>query len=155
MERDVIIGTCEWAELFGSMIPLLNGVLDAALGTPGNAVSEQELVDLLVSNIMTFLTTAAHLIGTQLEGIFASPDDMVGLAMQIHLPTQGAFTDLLNFGLALAGINNGEIPIEELTGTEVPSNMKVRIGHLLPSHAYFDFDVPGGAHYLLKTIVGS
>jgi hypothetical protein len=152
MERDVVLGSCEWSEVFRSMQPLINQVLNAALGSPQNAVSEEELINILVSNISTFLNTAAHVIGTQLEGLFASPDDLLGLAVQIHLPTKGAFRDLLDIGLQLAGISNGQIPIEELTGTEVPPYMKVRIGHLLPSAAWFDFATPS-YHYKLKTII--
>jgi hypothetical protein len=147
MERDVVLGSCEWTEVFRSMQPLINQVLNAALGTPQNAVSEEELINILVANISTFLNTAAHLIGTQLEGMFTSPDDLLGLAIQIHLPTKGTFTDLLNLGLTLAGISNGQIPVDGL-----PENMKVRIGHLLPSSATFDFDQPG-YHYKLKTVI--
>jgi hypothetical protein len=154
MERDVVLSSCEWSEVFRSMQPVINQVLNAALGTPNNAITQEELIDILVSNIMTFLNTAAHLIGTQLEGLLASPDDLIGMAMQIHLPTKGVLTDLINVGLSLAGISNGQIPIEELTGTEVPDNLKVRVGHLLPSAATFDFDMPS-YHYKLKTYVGA
>ncbi len=149
VERDVLPGfdSCEVgafidSALTGVLVDSLNLLIAASPIPP----TEQELVDMIVANLGNFLEAAGHAIGIQIEGL-GNPDDLLGLAVQIHLPTQGAFTNLLNIGFQLAGLANGELPIEEL-----PDTMKVRIGHLLPSSATFDFEGPN-YHYKVSTAV--
>ncbi len=154
VERDVlpIFNSCEVTALVQSALP---GILRDSLNVliAGSAVppTEQQLVDLLVDNIDSFLEAALHAIGIQLEGL-GNPDDILGVAIQIHLPTTGTFKSLLDIGFQLAGLDNGELPIAEL-----PDSVKVRVGHLLPSSASFHFQggIQTSYDYILNTAVTS
>ncbi len=151
VERDVLPGfsSCEVGAFINSALTgILTDSLNLLIAASPIPPTEQELVDMIVANLGNFLEAAAHAIGIQLEGL-GNPDDILGLAVQIHLPTQGAFTDLLDLGFQLAGLDNGELPIAEL-----PDTMKIRIGHLLPSSASFDFEAPN-YHYKLNTAVAA
>jgi hypothetical protein len=152
VERDVLPGfnSCEVTALINSALPgILHDSLEALIAESPVPPTEQELVDLIVNNIDSFLEAAVHAIGIQIEGL-GNPDDFLGIAIQIHLPTKGAFKDLLDLGFQLAGIDNGELPIEEL-----PDTVKVRVGHLLPSSASFHFQGSsvGAYNYVLHTAV--
>ena len=72
-----------------------------------------------------------------------NPDDVIGVAAQIHLPTRGGLTDLVNGALDLAGLfspglEDGFIPIDGL-----PSSLQIRVGTLSPSTTQFRFTSPG------------
>ena len=48
----------------------------------------------------------------------STADDIIGVAVQIHLPTTGALTDLIKTGLAVGGLfapglEQGFIPVED------------------------------------------
>ena len=77
-----------------------------------------------------------------LEGL-GNPDDVIGVAAQIHLPTRGGLTDLVNGALDLAGLfspglEDGFIPVDGL-----PSSLQIRVGTLSPSTTQFRFTGPG------------
>lgn len=67
---------------------------------------------------------------------------MIGVAAQIHLPTTGGLTDLVNTAFAIGGLfapglEHGFVPIEGL-----PSELQIRVGTLSPSRADFRFTTP-------------
>ena len=108
--------------------------------------TQEQLVDLIVSNLGNFLSVVGSLIGVVIEGL-GNPDAVVGVAVQLLLPTAGTLTNLLNGAFSLASIfnpdlTNGFIPVEGL-----PSSVKIRVGPLVSSSTVFDLDGTNG-HYI-------
>lgn len=144
MERDSLFeGSCAWTDLIATVLPgLLGDALNLLIGNSAVPPTEQDLINLIVNNIGNLLAAVPGFIAIALEGLGASEDDLLGMVAQIHLPTAGAFTNLLDLGLSIAGLSNGVIPLEDL-GVEAPENLVVRVGHLLPSSASMDITGPG------------
>ncbi len=139
MERDVLIGTCAWTETINAVLPgILRDSLNLLIGQSPIPPTEQQLIDLIVGLLDDFLAVIPGAIAITVEGVGASPDDLLGTAIQIHLPTAGTFTSLLDLGLNLAGLDNGILDLEEL-----PGNVVFRIGKLLPSSASMPMEGPG------------
>lgn len=151
MERDGIFGGCAISDaLRSALLGVIKDALDLLIANSPVPPTTEELVDLIVSNIGDFLGAAGSLIGAVLEGL-GNPDDVIGVAAQIHLPTKGGLTDLINGALDLAGLfspglENGFIPIDGL-----PSSFKIRVGTLSNSTAIFDFATPGVADYTYRS----
>jgi hypothetical protein len=129
-----------------ALLGVVRDALELLIANSPVPPTTEQLVNLIVQNIGNFLSAAGSLIGTVLEGL-GNPDDIIGVAAQIHLPTRGALTDLINGALDLAGLfapglENGFIPIEDL-----PSSFVIRVGTLSPSRATFHFITPGVADY--------
>jgi hypothetical protein len=105
-----------------------------------------------VDNLGNFLSAIGSFIGSILEGL-GNPDDIIGVGIQLLLPTAGVFTDLLNTGLAIGGLfapglEQGFIPVQGLA-----SSAKIRVGSLIPSVT--TFQLPGDvADYTLITTIG-
>jgi hypothetical protein len=84
-----------------------------------------------------------------------SNDDIIGVAVQIHLPTAGALTDLIRAGLAIGGIfspglEQGFIPLDGL-----PSTFQIKLGSLTPSTSTFHFASPAADYtYVSKIALG-
>jgi hypothetical protein len=148
MERDVLIGTCAWTETINAVLPgILRDSLNLLIGQSPIPPTEQQLVDLVVGLLDDFLAVIPGAIAIAVEGVGASSDDLLGVALQIHLPTAGAFTNLLDLGLNLAGIDNGQLDIPDL-----PTTIKFRIGKLLPSSASFTFTDVGREHIFTSSV---
>lgn len=141
MERDgVFDGGCAISDalrlaLTGALRDALN-LLIANAETPPTA---EDLVALLVDNLGDFIGAVGSLIGAVIEGL-GDPDDLIGVAAQIHLPTRGALTDLIRAGLSLAGLfvpglEQGFIPVEDL-----PNELQIKVGSLNTSTSTFRFD---------------
>lgn len=140
MERDGIFGGCAVSDaLRSALLGVLRDALELLIAESPVPPTTEQLIDLVVSNLGDFVAAAGSLIGAVLEGL-GNPDDIIGVAAQIHLPTKGALTDLVNGALDLAGLfspglENGFIPIEGL-----PSTLQIRVGTLSPSTTSFRFD---------------
>lgn len=140
MERDGIFGGCAVSDaLRSALLGVVRDALDVLIANSPVPPTTEQLIDLVVSNLGDFIAAAGSLIGAVLEGL-GNPDDVIGVAAQIHLPTKGALTDLVNGALDLAGLfspglENGFIPIDGL-----PSTLQIRVGTLSPSTATFRFD---------------
>jgi hypothetical protein len=154
MERDGIFPEgCAISDALGtSLIPVLTQALNLLIAASPVPPTQEQLIDLIVSNLGNFLSTVGSLLGAIIEGL-GNPDDIIGVGIQLLLPTAGAFTDLLNTAFALAGIfvpglENGFIPIDTL-----PSSVKVKVGSLIPSTTTFDFD-GDAAHYVYSSSIG-
>jgi hypothetical protein len=140
MERDGIFGGCAVSDaLRSALLGVIRDALELLIAESPVPPTTEELIDLVVSNLGDFISAAGSLIGAVLEGL-GNPDDVIGVAAQVHLPTKGGLTDLVNGALDLAGLfspglENGFIPIEGL-----PSTLQIRVGTLSPSTATFRFD---------------
>ncbi len=154
MERDGIFEGCAMTDLFDNALRgVLRDALDLLIANSPTPPEPEDLINLLLANLEDFVYAAGSLIAAALEGL-GNPDDVIGVAAQIHLPTRGGLTDLVNTGLAIGGIfspglENGFIPIEGL-----PSSLQIRVGTLSPSAANFRFTSPI-ADYSYKSIVGA
>jgi hypothetical protein len=135
MERDTLLGTCAWTEtIVNSMPGILRDSLNLLIAAQPVPPTQEQLVQLIIDQIDNFLSLVVGALLIQLEGVLGGQDDLLGLVAQIHLPMAGTLANLLNFGLNLAGLDNGVVDIPEL-GT----NLKIRIGNLLPSSTVFEF----------------
>lgn len=149
VERDGLFpDSCAMTDALESLlVPVMKDALELLIAQSPVPPTQEQLIDLIVSNLGNFIEGLGSLIATFIEGL-GNPDDIIGTAIQIHLPTKGAFSDLVNTGLAIVGLQNGQLPIEGL-----PATMKIRIGQLLPSSASFTFD-GAGYEWVLNTAVG-
>jgi hypothetical protein len=142
MERDGIFGGCAVSDaLRSALLGVLEDALDLLIANAPVPPSTEELIDLLIANLGDFVAAAGSLIGAVIEGL-GNPDDIIGVGAQIHLPTKGGLTDLVNGALDLAGffapgLENGFVPIDGL-----PSSLQVRVGTLSNSSATFRFTTP-------------
>ncbi len=142
MERDGIFSGCAVTDaLRSALLGVLTDALDLLIADSATPPTTEQLINLLVANLGDFVAAAGSLIGAVLEGL-GNPDDVIGVAAQIHLPTRGALTDLINSAFALGGLfspglEKGFIPIEGL-----PSELQIRVGTLSPSQAAFRFTTP-------------
>lgn len=148
MERDgVFDGSCIVTDMLETvLVGTMRDALDLLIADADTPPTQEALINLIVDHLGDFVSLIPGLIGAAIEGL-GNPDDILGVAAQIHLPTAGAFTDLLKFGLTIAGLDNGAIESEDL-----PSSLKVRIGSLTPSSASFAFEGPGYSHILNTSI---
>lgn len=148
MERDgVFANSCAVTDMLRTvLVGTLSDALDLLIAGANTPPTQEALINLIVDHLGDFVALIPGLIAAALEGL-GNPDDILGVAAQIHLPTAGAFTDLMKFGLALAGLDNGAIESEDL-----PSSLKIRIGRLTPSNASFTFEGAGFSHVLNTSV---
>ncbi|UDY37277.1 hypothetical protein [Dermatobacter hominis] len=153
MERDGIFSGCAISDALGSaLVPVLNDALNLLIAGSAVPPTQEQLIDLIVANLGNFLNAVGGFLAAFIEGL-GNPDDIVGVGVQILLPTAGAFTDLLNTAFAIGGIfqpglEQGFIPISGL-----PSSVKIKVGSLVPSNATFDFQ-SDAAHYVYSSTIG-
>ncbi len=153
MERDGIFAGCAVTDLFNNALRgVLRDALELLIANSETPPTTEALIDLIVDNLGDFVAAAGNLIAAVLEG-FGNPDDIIGVAAQIHLPTRGALTDLIRTGLSVGGLfapglEHGFIPVEGL-----PSSLQIRVGTLSTSSANFRFTIPGVADYGYRSAV--
>ena len=139
MERDGLFEGCAITDALDSALrPVLKDALALLIADSPKPPTQEEIIDLLVENLGNFVNAAGSLIGAVIEGL-GNPDDIIGVAAQIHLPTIGALTDLVHTAFAIGGLfspglENGFIPIPGL-----PSQIQIRVGTLSPSSVDFRF----------------
>ncbi|MFZ4517796.1 MAG: hypothetical protein ACOYOP_05385 [Microthrixaceae bacterium] len=155
MNRNVLpfITSCAVTDALNSaLVPVLKDALDLLIAGSAVPPTQEQLVNLVVGNLNNFLAAAGSLIASIIEGL-GNPDAIVGVGVQLLLPTSGAFAGILDAGFGLAslfnpGLANGFIPLPGLA-----SSVKVKVGSLLPSSATFDFDGDAG-HYIYTSTIG-
>jgi len=155
MNRNVLpfITSCAITDALESLlVPTLTDALDLLIAASPVPPTQDELINLIVSNLGNFLNAVGSLVASIIEGL-GNPDAIVGVGVQLLLPTAGAFTDLLNTAFSIAGLfepalANGFIPIPGL-----PSSIKIKVGPLAPSVSTFDFDGEAG-HYVYTSSIG-
>ncbi|MHB1137699.1 MAG: hypothetical protein ACYC2O_02000 [Microthrixaceae bacterium] len=140
-ERDgVFPDSCAVSDALKSLLgPVLEDALELFIAESPTPPTTEDLIQLIVDNIGNFLSGLGSMIGSVIEGL-GNPDDIIGIAAQIHLPTSGALTDLIKTGLAIGGLfqpglEQGFIPIEGL-----PSSLLIKVGPLVSSSSTFRFD---------------
>lgn len=140
MERDGIFPTgCAVSDLLNSALSgTIRDALEMLIARSDTPPSTEDLINLIVDHIGDFLQAAAGLVGAVIEGL-GDPDDIIGIAAQIYLPTTGALTDLIRTGLAIGGLfapglDQGFIPIDGL-----PQTLAIKVGPLERSRSYFRF----------------
>jgi len=156
MNRNVLpfFTGCAITEALNSLlVPVLRDALNLLIAASPVPPTQDELINLIVSNLGNFLSGIGSLLASIIEGIGAAPDAVVGVGVQLLLPTAGAFTDLLNTAFSLASLfnpafANGFIPIAGLS-----SSVKVKVGSLIPSVSVFDFDGDAG-RYIYTSQIG-
>lgn len=152
MERDGIFEGCAVTDaLRSALVGTLEDALDLLIAGSDTPPEAEALVNLVLDNLGNFVAAAGSLIGAVIEGL-GNPDDIIGVAAQVHLPTRGALTDLFNTALAIGGIfspglEQGFIPVDGL-----PSELQIRVGTLSPSSATFRFTTPV-ADYTYRSVV--
>ena len=153
MERDGIFSGCAISDALGSaLVPVMTDALNLLIAGSDVPPTQDALINLIVSNLGNFLNAVGGLLPPDIEGL-GNPDDIVGVGVQLLLPTAGAFTDILNTAFAIGGIfqpglEQGFIPISGL-----PSSVKIKVGSLVPSNATFDFQ-SDAAHYVYSSTIG-
>ena len=139
--------------LQSALVPVLAQSLDLLIAASPVPPTQDELVNLIVSNLGNFLSAVGSLIGAYIEG-FGNPDAIIGVGVQLLLPTAGAFTDLLNAAFSIASIFNPDLTGGFIPVSGLPSSVKIRVGPLAPSTSVFDFDGTAG-HYVYTSNVGT
>ena len=156
VERDAVFpDSCVITDLFDTMFSgVLRDALNLLIAASPVPPTQEQLINLIVSHLGDFLALIPGLIFATIEGL-GDPDDILGIAVQIHLPTTGALADLINAGLGLAGLLTGYITADgQLNLPDLPPFLRFRIGNLLPSSATFTFEGTGYEHQF-KSSVGS
>lgn len=139
MERDGIFEGCAVSDaLQSALVGTLRDALDLLIANSPTPPDTDALINLVVGNIGNFISAAGSMIGAVIEGL-GNPDDVLGVAAQIHLPTTGGLTDLVNTAFAIGGIfapglEQGFIPLDGL-----PSGLLIRVGTLSNSTTSFRF----------------
>jgi hypothetical protein len=147
MERDGLFAGCAVSDLLdNALVGVMKDALDLLIAGSDVPPTQEQLVNLILSHLGDFLNAVGSYIGAIIEGL-GNPDDIMGVGVQILLPTAGAFTDLFNTALAIGGIfqpglEKGFIPVDDL-----PSSVKIRVGPLVGSTTTFDFPSEVG-HYI-------
>lgn len=155
MNRNVLpfITSCAISDALGSLlVPVLEDALDVLIANSPVPPTQEQLIDLIVSNLGNFLSGVGSIIGSIIEGL-GNPDAIVGVGVQLLLPTSGALTGLLDTAFSVASVfnpalANGFIPIPGL-----PSSVKIKVGSLSSSTSVFDFDGDAG-HYVYTSTIG-
>ena len=153
MERDGVFDTgCAITDaLRTALLGVLADALELLIANSDVPPTTEDLIDLVVANLGDFIAAAGSLIGAVLEGL-GNPDDIIGVGAQIHLPTRGGLTDLVNSALDVAGLfspglEDGFIPIEDL-----PSTFQIRVGTLSNSSVTFRFTGPTADYSYLSSV---
>lgn len=151
-ERDGVFQSCALSDaLQAALSGTVRDAIELLIARSDVPPTTQAIIDLVVNNLGNFLQAAASLVGTFIEGL-GDPDDIIGIAAQIHLPTSGALTDLINTGLAIGGLfapglDQGFIPVDGL-----PSSLQIKVGTITPSDSYFRFTSPAADYTYVSTI---
>jgi len=139
--------------LQSALVPVLSQSLDLLIAASPVPPTQDQLVNLIVSNLGNFLSAAGSLIGAFIEG-FGNPDAIIGVGVQLLLPTAGAFTDLLNTAFSIASLFDPSLAGGFIPVSGLPSSVKIRVGPLAPSTSVFDFDGTAG-HYIYTSNIGT
>lgn len=152
MERDGLFEGCAITDALDSAVrPVLRDSLRMLIANSPVPPTQEEIIALLVDNLGNFISAAGSLLGAVIEGL-GNPDDIIGVAAQIHLPTIGGLTDLVHTAFALGGLfspglEHGFIPIDGL-----PSELQIRVGTLSPSSTDFRFTSPVADYTYRSTV---
>jgi len=154
-DRAAFFSSCALSDALRSLLaPVLQDALDLLIAASPVPPTQDQLIALIVDNLGNFINGLGGIIASFIEGL-GNPDDIIGVAVQIHLPTAGVLTDLIRAGLALGGLfapglEQGFIPVDGL-----PSTFAIKLGSLTPSTSTFRFASPAADYtYVSKISLG-
>lgn len=148
------ISSCAMSDAFGSLLaPALRDALELLIADSSVPPTQDALIDLLVNNLGNFVGGIGSILLGTLEGL-GTPDAIVGVGVQLLIPSAGAFTDLLNTAFSLAGFFVPQFQNGFVTTDELPASLKIKVGPLNASTTTFDFDAGDAGHYKLKMRIG-
>jgi hypothetical protein len=154
-DRAIFFSSCAVSDALRSLlVPVLQDALNLLIAASPVPPTQEQLIALIVDNISNFVNGLGSIIASAIEGL-GNADDIIGVAVQIHLPTAGALTDLIRTGLAIGGIfspglEQGFIPLDGL-----PSTFQIKLGTLTPSTSTFRFASPAADYtYVSKIALG-
>ena len=152
-ERDGIFASCAITDLLdSSLTPLLSDALELLIASQPVPPTQEQLIALITDNISSLLGVIGGLIAALIEGL-GNPDDIIGIAAQIHLPTAGAFTDLLNGAFQVAGLFDPDLALGVLPLDDLGSGIRIRVGSLSPSTVDLPLGIPGTSYVYRSSIV--
>jgi hypothetical protein len=152
-ERDGIFASCAITDLLdNSLTPLLTDALELLIASQPVPPTQEQLIALITDNISSLLGVIGGLIAAVLEGL-GNPDDIIGIAAQIHLPTAGTFTDLLAGAFQVAGLFDPDLAIGVLPLDDLGSGIKIRVGALSPSTVDLPIGIPGTSYVYRSSVV--
>ena len=114
MNRNVVpfLTGCALSDALNSLlVPILRDALNLLIAASPVPPTQDQLVNLIVSNLGNVLSAVGSFIASILEGIFSQPDAIVGVGVQILLPTAGAFTD--SAGMLAIAQSGGPVPYDQ------------------------------------------
>lgn len=157
VERDGILGGCAISDLLKSALRgTLKDALELLIARSDKPPTTDDLVKLIVDHIGDFLGAAVSLVGAVIEGL-GDPDDIIGIAAQIYLPTKGTLTDLIQTGLSIGGLfapglEQGNIPMDELIDG-FPESIAVKVSPMGVSKSKFNFKMGRADYDFVNSVV--
>lgn len=151
-ERDGVFDSCAISDALKlALVSTLTDALELLIANSDTPPTTEDLIQLIVDNLGNFLGALGSLIGSVIEGL-GNPDDIIGVAVQIHLPTTGALTGLIKTGLSVGGLfapglEQGFIPVADL-----PSSLLIKVGPLENSNSTFRFTTPAADYSYVSSI---
>lgn len=157
MERDGVTAGCAVSDMLKSALKgTLKDALELLIARSNKPPTTDDLVNLIVKHIGDFVSAAVSLVGAFLEGL-GDPDDVIGIATQIYLPTKGALTDMIRTGLSVAGLfapglDQGNIPMDKVIDG-FPDNIAVKVSPLGTSKSKFNFKMGKADYTFVNSVV--
>lgn len=152
-ERDAIFSSCAVTDLIdNSLTPILGDALELLIASQPIPPTQEQLIALITDNLGSLLGTIGGLIAAVLEGL-GNPDDIIGVAAQIHLPTAGTLTGLLNSAFSLAGLFDADLGKGILPVDQLGTGVKIRVGSLTSSKVDIPLGIPGTEYVLRSSVV--
>ena len=153
VERDGIFATCAITDLLqNSLTPLIGDALELLIASQPVPPTQEQLIALITDNIGSLLGAIGGLIASVIEGL-GNPDDIIGIAAQIHLPTAGAFTNLLQTAFQVAGLFEPDLALGVLPLDDLGSGIKIRVGSLSPSQVDLPLGIPGTSYVYRSSVI--
>ncbi len=153
VERAGIFASCAITDLLqGSLTPVLGDALELLIASQPIPPTQEQLIALITDNIGSLLGAIGGLIAAVLEGL-GNPDDVIGIAAQIHLPTAGAFTGLLQTAFQIAGLFDADLALGVLPLDDLGSGLKIRVGALTPEQVDLPLGIPGTSYVYRSSII--
>ncbi|NLA34528.1 MAG: hypothetical protein GX868_02445 [Actinobacteria bacterium] len=146
--------SCAMSDALGALLaPALRDALNMLIANSSTPPTQEALINLIIANLGNFMQGLGSFLMAQIEGL-GNPDAIVGVGVNILVPTSGAFTGLLSTGLTVADWLLPEIDSGFVNLPALPPTLKVRIGPMAPSWWTYDFDGDAGHYRVNMSVTG-
>lgn len=146
--------SCAMSDALGSLLaPAMRDALDMLIANSSSPPTQEALINLIIANLGNFMGGLGSFLFASIEGL-GNPDAIVGIGVNILVPTSGAFTGLLSTGLTIADWLLPEIDSGFVNLPALPPTLKVRIGPMAPSWWTYDFDGDAGHYRVNMSVTG-